>query len=151
MYNWNKVYSEGKWEYLLKNEQEADKFKPLDFVEASDRLMDDFIKVFGFSKQFKRLLKIRVKCLNLKREYIRTSNRFLVNKIAVLEQEIEELNKLLYQGSNNDFDKQLVRIEKWYGMPIDLKVTTVKKFKSIESEYVNANKQESNSRRGSSR
>jgi len=114
-------------------------------------LMDDFIKVFGFSKQFKRLLKIRVKCLNLKREYIRTSNRFLVNKIAVLEQEIEELNKLLYQGSNNDFDKQLVRIEKWYGMPIDLKITTVKKFKSIEAEYVNANKQESNSRRGGSR
>jgi len=151
MHNWNKVYSEGKWEYLLKNEQEADKFKPLDFVKASDRLMDDFIKVFGFSKQFKRLLKIRVKCLNLKREYIRTSNRFLVNKIAVLEQEIEELNKLLYQGSNNDFDKQLVRIEKWYGMPIDLKITTVKKFKSIESEYVNANKQESNSRRGGTR
>jgi hypothetical protein len=151
MYNWNKVYSEGRWEYLLKNEQEANKFKPLDFVEASDRLMDDFIKVFGFSKQFKRLLKIRVKCLNLKREYIRTSNRFLVNKIAVLEQEIEELNKLLYQGSNNDFDKQLVRIEKWYGMPIDLKITTVKKFKSIEQEYVNANKQESNSRRGGTR
>jgi len=148
MYNWNKVYSEGKWEYLLKNEQQADKFKPLDFVEASDRLMDDFIKVFGFSKQFKRLLKIRVKCLNLKREYIKTSNRFLVNKIAVLEQEIEELNKLLYQGGNNDFDKQLVRIEKWYGMPIDLKITTVKKFKSIEQEYVNANKQESNNRRG---
>jgi hypothetical protein len=72
----------------------------------------------------------------------------LVNKIAVLEQEIEELNKLLYQGGNNDFDKQLVRIEKWYGMPIDLKITTVKKFKSIEQEYVNANKQESNNRRG---
>jgi hypothetical protein len=148
MHNWNKVYSDGQWEYLLKNKQDVDNFTPLEFVEASDTLMDDFINVFGLSKQFKRLLKIRVKCVNLKQEYIRTSNRFLVNKIAVLEQEIQELNRLLYQGDKTDFDKQLVRIEKWYGMPIDLKVTTVKKFKSIEQEYVNANKQKPDSRRG---
>jgi len=151
MYNWNKIYTDGKLEYLLKNEQEIDNFKPLDFIEASDILMDDFINVFGLSKQFKRLLKIRLKCVNLKHEYIKTSNRFLINKITVLEAEIQELNKLLFQGEKNDFDRQLDKIERFRGMPIDLKNTTVKKFYIMQEEYVNANKQKQSSRRGGSR
>lgn len=144
MWNWNKVYSDGKFQYLLKNEK--DKATDKEFIEASDKLMDDFIKTFGTSKQYKKYLSLRFRIYNLKYDFIVTDNRQLANKIAVLESELDGLKKLLFSGNKNDFEKQLIHIEKWFGMPLDLKNTTVKKFYTIQEEYVRANKKRTDSR-----
>ena len=144
MWNWNKVYSDGEFQFLLKNEK--DKATDKEFIEASDKLMDDFVKTFGTSNHYKKYLSLRFRIYNLKYDFIVTDNRQLANKISVLESELDGLKKLLFSGNKNDFEKQLIHIEKWFGMPLDLKNTTVKKFYTIQEEYVRTNKKRTDSR-----
>jgi hypothetical protein len=151
MWNWNKVFTDGELKYLLKQPDKMERFVVADFVNASDALMDDFIGTFGLSRKFKRYHKLRVEVFNLKRKYIMTGDRFLINVINTKESEIEEIRKILFQGSKLDFDKQFINIQKWYGQKIDLKTTTVKEFHVIQEQYVTANKKRPNSRRGGTR
>jgi hypothetical protein len=140
MYNWNKVFSEHKFEYLLKNTQYLQKISVETFIFVSDLLMDDFIHTFGLQKQFKRMQQMKVKAAKLKLKFIQTNDLRLINQISVLDAEIDGLKAQMHSGSKDSFDKQLVSLEKWFGQPIDLHKTTVKKFHAIVENYVAANK-----------
>lgn len=151
MYNWNKIFSENEYQYLLKNTQDYSKKNTKQIIFASDALLDDYVDTFGLSKQLKKYNKLRLQSAKLKVKYLTESTRYLINQIEAIDNQIRDLKTLLFSGEKNDFDKQLVLIQKWYGQKIDLRLTSVKEFHVIQMQYVASNKQERNSRRGGTR
>jgi hypothetical protein len=73
-------------------------------------------------------------------EYIGSDKRYLVNQIEIVRKEVEELKKLIFSQNAQDFDKNHVILQKWYGQRIDLRSITVKEYKMIEQTFVEANK-----------
>lgn len=138
MYNWNRIFSHGELKYLLRIERDVKLSHEL--IEASDILMSDYLREFGLNKQFKRYNKLCTKLVELQLDYISSDKRYLVNKIEVVKKEVEELSKLIFSGNASDFDKNHVILQKWYGQPINLRLTSVKEYKNIESTYVETNK-----------
>ena len=113
--------------------------------------MDSYLNRFGLEKKVQEYNKLRFKVAKLKLRYIKTDERFLINKINVYKNRIEELKKLIFSQNSNDFNENHVILQKWYGQRIDLKTTTVVEYRSIQKSYEQENKQTRNSRRGSSR
>ncbi len=146
MYNWNAIFSDGKVEYCYKNTPKTIDYEKV--IDVCDVLMDDFISVFGINKKLKKYNELRKKSANLKFKYITTSNRMLVNEINYIDNQIDELKKLIFSQNTSDFDKNHVILQKWYGQRIDLKTTTVKEYYSIVEVYERANKENRHSRRG---
>ena len=120
-------------------------------VQVADSLMDDYIKYFGYQKKVKDYNNTRYKLAKLKLQYIKTSDRFLINKISVLENKVEELKKLIFSQNDDVFHKNHVILQKWYGQRIDLKTTTVLEYNSIVKTYEQSNKKNGHSGRGGSR
>lgn len=149
MWHWNKVFSEGDFLYLYRNPK--GKELSIELLEVSDMLMDSFIKKLGFTKVVKKYNELRFKVAKLKLEYIKTSNRMLINRITQLEDELEQHKKLIFQQETSDFDKNHVILQKWYGQKIDLKTTTVTEYYSILDVYERSNKEKRHSRGGRSR
>lgn len=110
-------------------------------------LMDSYINHFGFQKKVREYNKKRAKLAKLKLDYIKNDKRFLVNKITVLENDIENIKKLIFSQNTNEFHENNVILQKWYGQRIDLKNTTVVEYFSILKSYEQANKAHRNSRR----
>lgn len=144
MYNWNKVFSENEFEYLLKI-KDGKKYTNEQYQRAMDMLMDDFIQAYGLNAQYKQMMDLKKRAAKLKLQYLRKELKdmaalMLINRIDALDKDISNLKTLFLSGEKNDFDKMVVMIQKWYGQKIDLKTTTVKEFHAIKEMYVAANK-----------
>lgn len=141
MYNWNKVFSDGQFDFIKKKPEL--KASPKHIQGAMDALLDDYIQHYGLNRQYKSMLELQKRAAKLKLQYIKKKlddmlALQLVDRITQLEREIERTKKLLMSGSPKDFDRMVVMIQKWYGQKIDLKNTTVKEFNSIKESYVAA-------------
>ena len=147
MYNWNKVYSNGNLNFLHKQ----GKGKTSELVEVYDILLDDYIKVFGLNKKSKQLNKLKLQLIKRNIQFINNDSRVLWNKIEVLKNEINKLQKEFFTQSSEEFNKNHVILQKWYGQKIDLKETTVLDYQSIAKLYEQANKKDRNSRRRGTR
>jgi hypothetical protein len=143
IYNWNKVFTDGEFLYLYR--EPKGKELTIELLEVSDMLMDSFIKRFGFTKKVKRYNQLRFELVRLKIQYIKTSDRLLVNRITQLEDELEQHKKLIFSQGTSEFDKNHVILQKWYGQPIPLKTTTVNEYYSILEVYERANKKNGHS------
>jgi hypothetical protein len=144
MWNWNKVFSDNEFEYLLKV-KDGKKYTNEQYQLAMDVLMDDFIHAYGLNTQYKKMLDLKKRSAKLKLQYLKKQLNdmaalMLINRIDALDKDIMNLKKLFLSGEKNDFDKMVVMIQKWYGQKIDLKNTTVKEFHAIKEMYVAANK-----------
>ena len=145
MFNWNKVYNDGDISYLSKTRVGT----LSEYYKVYDILMNDYIKEFGLSKKQKRLNRLKYQLLKLNISYIETGNRMILNKINLLEKEINQMNLLFFKQNSSDFNEFLVILQKWYGQKISLKETSVLEFHSIVRVYERANKKrrDSGSRR----
>ncbi len=149
MYNWNKVFNDGEYSYVLKKQSKSKLNK--DVIKAVDALMDSYLDRFGFEKKVKEYNNLRFKSAKLKLQYIKTDNRMLINKINKLENRIEELKVLIFSQNSNDFNENHVILQKWYGQRIDLKTTTVIEYRSIQNTYEQEHKKARHSGRRRSR
>lgn len=143
MWNWNKVFSDNEFDYLLKV-KDGKQYTNEQYQRAMDALMDDFIKAYGLNSQYKKMLDLKKRSAKLKLQYLKKQLNdmaalMLINRIDALDKDIMNLKKLFLSGEKNDFDKMVVMIQKWYGQKIDLKITTVKEFHAIKEMYVAAN------------
>jgi acyl carrier protein len=144
MWVWNEVYNKGDLIQLIRKEKPTYK----ELMIAYDKLMNSYIKEFGLSKQQRRLNKLKIQLVRVQLDYIITGQKVLLNKIKLLEKEIESINLLFFKQDSVKFNEFIVILQKWYGQKIDLKTTTVTEFYSIVKVYERGNKKERNSRGG---
>jgi hypothetical protein len=122
-------------EFLCKNTLDFNRFSSKEITETIDSLLDSYNEIFGFNKQFKNVLRMRIRAHKLRQRYIQTGQRSLINDIDQIEHEIEAYQKRFKNEEKTDFDKQIIRIENWRGFKIDLKNTSVREFFAIIEEY----------------
>jgi hypothetical protein len=138
MYNWNRIFSHGELKYILKEFKDVENSQEL--LTASDVLMNNYLSYFGLHKSFTKYNKLCKRLLKMQLEYIGSDKRYLVNQIEIVRKEVDELKKLIFSQNAQDFDKNHVILQKWYGQRIDLRSITVKEYKMIEQTFVEANK-----------
>jgi hypothetical protein len=150
VYNWNKIFSDNDFRYAFKELPRTYKITP-ELIQALDSLQDDYIRVFGIKKQSKRVQRLKVNIAKKKLEYIKTSNKLLLNDIKIMEREINENNSLIISQDATIFDKNHVILQKWYGQKIDIREVTVQEYNVILNTYEQENRAQRNSRKGRTR
>jgi hypothetical protein len=139
MYNWNKVFTDGEIKYLLVNP--ADVVLTKEVQEAMDRLMNSYIDSFGLSKKVKKINRLKQQLIKKQLEYIERGVSIVQNDVKVLRRELEAMQEMVFIGSDKDFGKSHVLLQKWYGQVIDLKKISVYDYYLINESYVEQNKQ----------
>ena len=119
VYAWNKAIN-GELKHLRLD----DKGTPEQDVEAWDMVYDSYIQVLGLGKDYIRLLELQSELAEVQLTYIIDNNRILLNKINLLESEINDLigNK---SGEGQDMTTTLIMVTKWIGSKVDHKNTTI--------------------------
>jgi hypothetical protein len=139
MYNWNKVFTGGEIKYLLVNP--ADIVLTKDVQDAMDGLMNSYIDTFGLSKKVKKINRLKQQLIKKQLEYIERGVSIVQNDVKVLRRELEAMQEMVFIGSDKDFGKSHVLLQKWYGQVIDLKKISVYDYYLINESYVEQNKQ----------
>jgi hypothetical protein len=129
LWDWRKCL-EGKHEYCRVDinkgtEQEDELFY--------DLLYDQYLQRFGLAKDYERILEIRVEMTEIRCEYCENGNLFLMNRVKVLEAEIEDIVKRSEEGM--DTDDCLMYLSKWMGYRVDQKVITIVEFQTYLKAY----------------
>ncbi len=133
LWNWIKLYAEKDYKYLIKSSDYAilainDNInEELDIVWR--KILDEYIDNFGFTKKYKRVLELERKIAILKCNMYINNNNFLKNEIRIKEKELQKENsKNIVDKDGNDYNKQVILIEKWLGSSLDIKTLSTKKY-----------------------
>lgn len=141
LYNWVKVTEEGELKYVCKD---INKAIPQQCDEAWTMVYDDYIKRYGLSKLYKRLLEVKRRKAVLECEYVITKDRFKLTLIEIEEQNIEQM--LNNKGEGVSINKALVYLSKWVGYRLDPREVTTLEYFNIMDLYGKENKQQRHSR-----
>jgi hypothetical protein len=87
-------------------------------------IYDDYIKQVGLGKNYEFVLEMRRDLAILQCDFIITNNRFLLNNINTLTDDINEALKNA-EKSGEDMTTTLLRLSKWAGFKLDERTTTV--------------------------
>ena len=135
LYNWIKL-NEGKIEFIYK--------KPVKKVseEAYLRFMklnDEYIKEFGLSKLYARMLKTQKERLILQLDFVITRNKFKLTQIKLKEQQLK--NMIANKGEGVSINESLIQLSKWIGYRLNPKEITTLEYFNILKHYGKANKE----------
>ncbi len=88
-------------------------------LRAYERLMNDYISVFGLSEDFTKLWERKKRLAKLNTEYLKdfVNNRFLLTEIEILTKELEEIEKK--QTKSNTMTEMVAQLIK-DGATIDI-------------------------------
>ena len=106
--------------------------------ERFEALFDQYLQRFGFSDQTQLLLETKQLLAKLRLAYVQTSDRMLLNQIA-----IEEKNLQLYDPSKHKgmtTDEALAFILLQTGARLDKKVISVVEFRTTLDQFKKINK-----------
>ena len=126
VFNWDKCTS-GELEYTRVN---ISKGNEVDDLEAWDDVFDSYLKRYGQSTPHELLLDIQTELALVQCDFIESGDRFLLNKIAVLSHEIEEVLKR-DKGKGLDTSQVLIIASKWMGSMLKPEDTTVQRLHDI--------------------
>ncbi len=126
-WNWNQIHKTGNYNYLKKlasyRKIKEDNSKELEKVWFE--IYNEFIEEFGLSKRYLELLSAKKTIALLQLEYVRTSERSILNDIEIeqidLQNEFESKDEVRYESV-------IMAIEKRQSLPIDPKKITVYKY-----------------------
>lgn len=126
MFNWLKLNS-GEYKYLLKpfwlsmveRMKETPKRKARWFA-----LYDQYINEIGLTEDYKELLRAMKKHGLACVRYIQNPTSLNATKMAAAESEIQDLSK----GEKGKFEEFVAMVEKYMGIPVNLKKISVKRF-----------------------
>ncbi len=133
LWNWIKLFTEKDYKYLIKDvEYSIFTIKPKDFEDLNNiwqKIYDEYVDNFGFTKKYKRVLELQRKIAILKCNMYINDNSFIRNEIRIKEQQLKKENsKNVVDEDGNDYNKQLILIEKWLGSSLDMKQLSTKKY-----------------------
>ena len=128
LYNWIKCVEEHDYRYVCKNIDDAGK---VDLQEAWATIFDEYIKRYGLSKLYLRLLGVMKEKALLECDYVITKDKF---KLTLIEIEEINLNKMLSnKGENKSIQSVIIYLSKWLGYRINPKeITTLEYFEMID-------------------
>lgn len=132
LYNWKRLYKEKDLKYLVIKEENRNftlnqkQYRQLE--ETWYNIYDEYIIDFGLNKKMIRILDIEKQIALLKCDLWLDNNKFLKNKIRILEKKLDKEKNNTIDKKGNDFDRQLVLIEKWLQSSIDPKNISARKY-----------------------
>lgn len=131
--NWMLCH-DGKIENVRVNKRGNDK---LDLIYWT-KLQDEYLKKFGLSETYSKLLKVQVLKAQKELDYVITGNRKILNDINI--QEAKLVSLMASKGEDLDVEDVLIYLSKFLGYKVNKKTITVTEyFKSIDI-YQKANK-----------
>lgn len=107
-------------------------------VDAWNKIYDDYIKEFGLSEMYIKMLNVMRKKAMLEIDFVINRDRFKLTEIEI------ELSKLEMMMANNGkgitIEQSLVHLSKWMGHWINSKNIITKDYFNLLNEYGKANK-----------
>jgi len=133
LFNWIKC-NEGKIEFT----RISDEGNPEMDVITWEMIYNDYLKEFGLSETYKRMLNAMRKKALLELDYVLTGDRF---KLTEVEIEQTRLNSMLQNAGNGmTIEESLIYISKWLGTWLNAKNITVREYFNLMEQYGKANK-----------
>ena len=109
-----------------------------DDIEVWNRLYDQYIKKYGLSKLYKKMLSIMKEKALLECTFVETRDRFKLTQIEIKETEMASI--LANNKSGMSIDQALIHLSRWIGYRLNPKEMTVVEYFNILEEYGKANK-----------
>ena len=107
-------------------------------IIAWEKIYDSYIKEYGLSDVYKKLLNAMKKKALLEVDFIITRERF---KLTEIEMQIANLDAMLMnKGSGITIEQSLIHLSKWLGSWINVKTITTREFFNLMEEYGKENK-----------
>jgi hypothetical protein len=136
LYVWVKC-NDGEFHFIRKDAKKK-RWRRISHRAKFERLYDQYLNRFGLEKKFEKYLELMRKRAILQCDRVITGDRFLDNRIEILDAKIEELN--MNFGDGQSMEASLIHLSKWLGYKIDIKTTTVVEYFEIVREYGKTNK-----------
>ena len=134
--NWIKC-TDGEFIFVRKShklgENETDKD-----AENWGIIYDDYIKKFGLSELYKKMLELMRKKAIFELEFVETGQRFKLTEIELTEAKLK--TALSNNGEGLTINQCLIHLSKWLGFHLNTKKITVLEYFNIFKEYGKANK-----------
>ena len=127
IYNWNQINKTNDLSLLLKKKKDLLVRDVQLLADIYHELMNDYIKRFGVSREFKQILMKKREIALLKCDFILTSDKMLLTLIKIAEIELQEMIELQVES---DFNEVKAVCEKHFGFRIDAKIVSVVEFQS---------------------
>lgn len=133
LFNWIKC-NEGKIQFTRITPTGTEEMD----VVTWENIYNDYLKEFGLSETYKRMLNAMKKKAILELDYVITGDRF---KLTEVEIEETRLNSMLKNAGNGmTIEESLIYISKWLGTWLNVKQITVREYFNLLEQYGKANK-----------
>jgi len=106
--------------------------------EQWGKIYDDYIKQFGLSELYKKLLELMRKKALLELEFVTTGQRFKLTEIELTEAKLK--TALSNNGEGLTIEQSLIYLSKWVGFNLNPRKITVLEYFNLSAEYGKANK-----------
>ena len=110
--NWRLILETGDLKHLFKSGKGRVSER---CIEHWDVLQQQYLDEFGLDENYKQVLRLQNKLMNLNLDFVITKDRFLLNLIKITETDIDALK----QGEDVKFFEMLDVVEKYKGFAID--------------------------------
>jgi len=134
LYNWMKC-QQGEIEYV-RRDGIADEGKDLEIWE---NLQDEYIKSFGHSKNYERLLQVIKEKALLEIDFVKTREKFKLTEIKIREERLRQMIET--NGSGMSIEESLIPLSKYMGFRLNIREIMTKEYYSILKRYGEENKQ----------
>lgn len=134
LYNWIKCTESDNKEFVRKGKQGNKK----NDNRAWTKIYDEYIKTYGLSKYYERLLNQYKKKALAELNYVISDDKFEFTRIEMETQKLERILK--NGGKGSTIEQTLIHLSKWIGYWIKVKDISVKEFFDLSKEFERANK-----------
>jgi len=125
IWNWWRIADTGNLIYLKKLEYyEGNDYSNYAF-DLWNKLQNEYLDEFGITDEFRQMLELKKKWIDIKTDYLITGVRFKLTEIDMIEAEI---NENMTVKINVDKDDTLIMLEQKLGRELNPKTISVKKY-----------------------
>lgn len=136
LHNWIQC-TDGKLHYVRKGE----KGNNSQDLEAWEKIYNDYLKEYGLSKTYKKMLEaIRKKAL-AELDFVITNDRFKLTEADIQESILSTMLK--NKGNGMTIEKTLIHLSKWIGYWLKPKNISTKEYFDLLAEFEKMNKSQS--------
>lgn len=132
IYNWLKIAETNNFKWLVIR----GKYTKEELEWIYELLMEEFIKTFGVSKQFKKLFNQKKKIAQLEAKYAITRKEHLKFKLKIEKEKLKDLDPVKVEKEN--FFNVIKEVEKHTKRTLDEKSISVRKFYTYLNDLKNA-------------
>jgi hypothetical protein len=133
LFNWIQC-NNGKLELTRLNEAGTPE---MDII-TWETIYNDYLKEFGLSETYKRMLNAMKKKAVLELDFVITGDRFKLTEIEIEETRLKGM--LENGGKGMTIEESLIYISKWLGTWLNTKQITVREYFNLLEQYGKANK-----------